>query len=261
MVLINLFLLLAPRPFSEVQAAELTSQQADVIVSELRQIRGLLEKQQASIPLAVGTTSPSSSETAKIPLRNHFSLGSDDAPLTLVQFVDHQCPACNRFHLTTFPDLKKNYIDTGKVRFISRNLPLEFPPHAFRAAQAARCAGEQDHYWQLRDVLSSNPKQLHQEAILAYAQEQALNMQKFRACFESNKYGDEIQADIADAHGAGINGTPGFKSGRVGGDSGAVFTSGAIFEPRPFSLPGTQQPSSGSLDPQCIGESRCRSTS
>jgi protein-disulfide isomerase len=216
-VLITLFMSSGARNLSEAHASEITNEQVNAVLYELRQIRTLLEKQQALTSLAAAKSS-ATTETAKIPLRNHYSLGSDDAPLTLVEFTDYQCPACNWFHLRTFPELKKTYIDTGKVRFISRDLPLEFHPHAFHAARAARCAGEQEKYWQLRDVVSSNPNHLDQDTLLAYAQEQSLDMQKFRTCLESHKYREEIQTDISDAHAAGVTGTPGFILGKTNKD-------------------------------------------
>jgi len=70
-----------------------------------------------------------------------YAIGRDDAPVTLVEFSDYQCPFCRKFQTDGFVQLKKNYIDTGKVRFVSRDLPLDFHDNAPRAAEAARCAG------------------------------------------------------------------------------------------------------------------------
>ena len=89
--------------------------------------------------------------------------------MTMVEFTDYQCPFCQRFHVTTFGELKKNYIDTGKVRFYSRDLPLDFHPNAMRAAQAARCAIEQGKYWQIRDVMGANPDKLDLEHLVGFA--------------------------------------------------------------------------------------------
>ena len=63
-------------------------------------------------------------------------LGDKNAPITIVEYTDYQCPFCQRFHLSAYPEIKKNYIDTGKVRFFSKDLPLDFHPNALRAAQA-----------------------------------------------------------------------------------------------------------------------------
>src|SRR5438105_1377791 len=108
---------------AHVHAEGLTGEQADAILNELRQIRLLLEKQRTTAPQAV-EPSPSTPEQVRLSLNGQHALGATDAPLTVVEFTDYQCPFCNQFHMTTFPELKKQYIDTGKVRFISRDLPL-----------------------------------------------------------------------------------------------------------------------------------------
>lgn len=199
------------------RAAEITQEQATAILTELKQIRMLLEKMQAQAgPANVRTASPP--VKVKLVLRDNHALGTAVAPLTLVEFTDYQCPFCNKFHTTTFADLKKNYIETGKVRFVSRDLPLEFHKNAFEAARAARCAGDQGKYWEVRDRLSSNPNNLGQEQILQYAQEAGVDVNLLRACLASEKYRAEIQKDIADAQSVGITGTPGFILGRTSQD-------------------------------------------
>ncbi len=78
------------------------------------------------------------------------SLGKPDAPLTLVEFTDYECPLCRAFHTETFGTLKTRYIDTGKLRFVSRDQPLpEYHPNAMEAAHAARCAGDQGRFWEM----------------------------------------------------------------------------------------------------------------
>src|ERR1035441_4839957 len=131
----------------------ITREQADEILKELRQIRQLLESQQAKAPQA----QEEQVVKAKVNLEGFAMLGSKEAPLTIVEFTDYQCPFCQRFHTTAFPELKKNYIDTGKVRFYSRDMPLDFHPDAMRAAEAARCASDQGQFWRLRDVLGAHP--------------------------------------------------------------------------------------------------------
>ena len=192
----------------------MTKEQADAILNELRQIRLLLEKQQQQ---AWPTPTPTAGlpENVKIRTAGGYSLGRSDAALTLVEYTDYQCPFCRQFHDTTFQQLKKNYIDAGKLRFVSRDLPLEFHNNALTAAQAARCAGEQDQFWQMRDILIANSTNLGQDAILTYAQQLALDMNGFRLCLDSGKYFAEIQRDIAEAGSAGIYGTPTFVLGRT----------------------------------------------
>ena len=94
-----------------------------------------------------------------------YALGRPDAPLTMVEFTDLQCPFCRQYMLTTFDEIKKNWIDTGKLRYISRDFPLEFHPQAMPAARAARCAGEQGKFWEMRLGLMRNANLLTAEYI------------------------------------------------------------------------------------------------
>jgi protein-disulfide isomerase len=190
----------------------ITKEQADAILNELKQIRQILEKQ-AKLAQQAAQQEPAAPK-AKLKLDGVQMLGSPDAPLTMVEFTDYQCPFCQRFHTATFSDLKKAYIDTGKVRFYSKDLPLDFHPNAFRAAEAARCAGDQGQFWKMRDVLGSNPGKLAAENIDQYAQDMQLNMPTFRSCMELGKYKDSIQADLKLAQTIGINGTPSFVIGK-----------------------------------------------
>ena len=93
------------------------------------------------------------------------SQGNDNAVLTIVEFSDYQCPFCGRHARETFPQIRRDYIDTGKLRFLSRDLPLDFHANAFPAAEAARCAGEQKKFWELRDVLVVNAAKLSREEV------------------------------------------------------------------------------------------------
>jgi protein-disulfide isomerase len=190
----------------------ITRQQADDILNELRQIRQLLEKQAKQAPPAQdGAEQPT---RASVNLEGANSMGSKDAAVVMVEFTDYQCPFCQRFHLTTFPEIKKNYIDTGKVRFYSRDLPLDFHANALRAAQAARCAGDQGQFWQMRDVMGINADKLEMDNLVKFAQDLKLDGAAFRGCVESEKYKSAVQKDIAEAMRIGANGTPAFVVGK-----------------------------------------------
>lgn len=188
----------------------ITRQQADDILNELRQIRQLLEKQVAAGPQQPGEQVVK----AKISIEGAYALGSKDAPLTMVEFTDFQCPFCQRFHVGTFAELKRDYIDSGKLRFVSRDLPLDFHPNAMQAAEAGRCAGEQGQFWAMRDRMNANPDRLDLASLLIWAQQLKLNVIGFRACVQSQKYKNAIQSDIQMAQRIGANGTPSFVVGK-----------------------------------------------
>jgi len=191
------------------QEPGITRQQADEILQELRQIRLLLEKQQQQQQAA------SPPAKVKMNLEGAPMLGAKDAPVTLVEFTDYQCPFCQQFYTQTFAELKKNYIDTGKVRFFSRDLPLDsLHPNAMRAAEAVRCANDQGQFWKLRDVMGNHPDKLDLDSLLADAGFLKMDVTAFRVCVVQEKYKNEIQADLMDAMRIGADGTPAFVVGK-----------------------------------------------
>jgi protein-disulfide isomerase len=193
----------------------LSREQGDAIVSELRQIRQILEKQQK---VDAAPAAPAPPQKVQLKLGKEYSLGRSDAPLVMVEYTDYQCPFCSRFYTTTFNELKKQYIDTGKLRFISRDYPLDFHQHSLKAAEATRCAGEQDKFWELKDSLMINYARMSPEVITSLAKDAKLNMDKFQACMDSGRYVSGIKDEVAVAGAIGINGTPSFVIGKVTGD-------------------------------------------
>jgi protein-disulfide isomerase len=197
-------------PAAAQQNDGITRQQAEEILRELRQIRQLLQQQNAK-----NAPQEPPAQQAKLNLEGMPMLGVKTAPVTIVEFTDYQCPFCQRFHVATFPELKKQYIDTGRVRFFSRDMPLENHPNAVRAAMAARCANEQGRYWQLRDVMAANPNNLDMNSIEKFAADLKMDAKGLRACVESNKYQKAVQNDLIEAVKAGATGTPTFVVGRT----------------------------------------------
>src|SRR5580692_3377937 len=166
----------------------ITREQADQILDELRQIRQLLEKQAEN--KAPGPPAPA---VAKLHLEGAPMLGRKDAPVTMVEFTDYQCPFCQRFHLQVYALLKKDFIATGKVRFFSRDLPLDsLHPNDIRAAQAARCAGDQGQFWTMRDIMAAHPEALDLESLVADSSSLQMDAKVFRTCVESGKYKEAV---------------------------------------------------------------------
>jgi len=214
----TLVALAAALPLAAQTAADqtpMTRQQGDQILQELRQIRQLLERQ-AKAAAAPQEEVPTKAKISDLTGVN--MLGSKTAPLTIVEYTDYQCPFCQRFHITAFNEIKKAYIDTGKVRFFSKDMPLDFHPNAMRAAMAARCAGEQNKFWELRDVMGANPNSLDMEHIIGFAGDLKMNTTSLRACIDSGKYKDPVQTDVLEAMKIGANGTPTFIVGKSVGN-------------------------------------------
>ena len=148
--------------------------------------------------------------TSSLLLQGEPTLGHASAPLTIVEFSDFECSYCRRFHEQVMPQLKRDYIDTGLVRFVHKDLPLPFHPHALPAAAAARCAGEQDRYWDLYSGLFDQQNCLNCKGILAIAAEEELNTTALKACMERESTLAVINANRSEASLHNISATPTF---------------------------------------------------
>ncbi len=208
---------------SIVRADGISAAQADTLVlqnsellDELKQIHKLLEQQLALQPRAQAASGPPVDEKVRMRVApGGFEVGSADAPLTLIEYTDYQCPFCRQFDTSTYEEIKKNYIDTGKLRYVSRDFPLDMHDNAPRAALAARCAGEQGKFWELRHVMIVNANQLQMSNLKTYAADLKLDVDKFSACVTSEKYKADIARDVAEGRTAGVSGTPTFVLGRM----------------------------------------------
>ena len=143
-----------------------------------------------------------------IPTKGFPSLGPADAPITIVEFSDYQCPFCRRWHEEVYEPLLAAY--PGKIRMVYRHLPLtSIHPDAQAAAEAAMCAGDQDAYWTFHNKLFSSDS-LSTQTFLQYAQDLSLNAEQFQSCITERKYKDAVEADSDFAVNLGIRSTPTF---------------------------------------------------
>jgi len=180
----------------------------------------------------------SNSETIiQIERDNDPILGSPEAPISIIEFSDYQCPFCARFFSETLPLLKSEYIEKGAVNFIYRDFPIQnIHPNAVAAAIASECANEQGDFWQYHDMLFRNQKEwnnLDSERALKtfgqYAYEIGIKQEQFDNCLNSGKYIEEVKEDLSSGREYGVTGTPGFF---IGNDKiGYTSLSGA----KPFS--------------------------
>jgi protein-disulfide isomerase len=135
--------------------------------------------------------------------------GDPKAPITLLEYSDFTCGFCEKFFHETFPKLLSEYIETGKVRFVYRDFPRGMGS-PLRAADAARCAGEQKAYWPMHDRLFNSQGQLAPDNLKQYAKELNLHVDQFSECLASHRYMEDIEKDLQDAGSLGIRGTPAF---------------------------------------------------
>ena len=141
---------------------------------------------------------------------NYFK-GEEDAPVTIIEFSDFQCPFCGRFFQQTLGQIEEKYIATGKVKFVYKDFPLDsIHPQATPAALAARCAGDQGKFWEMHDTLMSNQASLSEASYKQWAVDLELDAGEFNDCLDSQKHLSAVRQDLLEGQQAGIRGTPGF---------------------------------------------------
>jgi protein-disulfide isomerase len=145
------------------------------------------------------------------------ALGNPRAPLTVVEFSDYGCPFCRRYVSSAFPQIKAAYIDTGKVYYVFKDLPIvQAHPQAALAAEAARCAGDQSKYWEMHAALFAAPSEWDTTAATAasafagYARQIGLDPAAFGACMAERRYQASVAANVAQGRHLGLTGTPSF---------------------------------------------------
>ena len=172
---------------------------------ELRILGNQLPTKQPSIQLKISTD-------------NDPIIGNPDAPITIIEFSDFQCPFCARFHVETLPSIMNEYIDKGQVKLIFRDFPIQsIHPNALPASVASECANEQGKFKEMHDKLFENQKEWSNQSLdnvmitfTQYALDVGLEEEKFDTCLKNGKYVEEIQKDLDDGRNYGIIGTPGF---------------------------------------------------
>jgi protein-disulfide isomerase len=194
------------------------SQSSDEVKDLRKEIESLKEGQkqmqkelEAIKALLLGRQAPSPPQEVVLSVDGAPVLGEKNAKLTLVEFSDYQCPFCARHFNQTWPQLVSEYIETGKVRYVVRDFPLEsMHPLAFKAAEAAHCAGEQGKYWEMHNRLLANQSALGAKNLPLHAQALGLDLPAFQQCLDSGKEAARVRKDLDDGEKAGVEGTPTF---------------------------------------------------
>ncbi len=223
-------------------AGGISAEQGDQILAELKDIKRLLAEQRPKVADADPAAPP------KVVLDDIAPnvLGAADAPVTMIEFTDYQCPFCKRFHERTWPELKRRYVDTGKVRFVVRDLPLSFHSEALPAAIAARCAGQQGRFAVVFEALFAAPE-LSAQVIQLIVKGAGVDAAAYDRCTKNPVVQLGINNDSAEAERLAINGTPGFViAQKVGGKLEGTLVVGAqatsVFTARLDALLGAARP-------------------
>jgi protein-disulfide isomerase len=229
------------RPYDQIKQPLINALQRRAVQ---QQREDLIEKLQADNHVKIMIEPP----RMTVDTTGHPSLGPDNAPVTIAEFGDFQCPYCGRSEQTV-KELRQEYGD--KIRIVYLDFPLSFHEHAFPAALAARCAGEQHKFWEYHDALFANQSKLTDQDLKDIAKQLKLDMKRFDACFANQKYAKEVRADMEQGSALGVDGTPGFfVNGRpvTGAEPTQVFE-GVINEELAHKAQGQKAASAGGGNP------------
>jgi protein-disulfide isomerase len=187
--------------------------QQQLILDKLNELEGKLSVNARGMnPTTLTTTD----------VRGEVFRGSEGARVAVIEYGDFECPFCAQYERETFPQILRDYVQTGKVRYMYRDLPLAMHTHAMAAARASHCAGEEGKYWEMHDALFVNHTDLAEPHLSELAGLLGLDAGKFSACLASDKFTSEIQASIAQADKLGLSATPAFVIGALDKEGNTV---------------------------------------
>lgn len=171
-------------------------------------IEAYVKKQQDAARAAQAPAQPS--EPVDVSVDDDAMKGDKDAPVTIIEFSEYQCPYCKRYVDQALVQIQEKYIDTGKVKYVFRDFPLEFHQNAKPAAMAAECVkaeGGDDAYWKYHDTLFENQQNISPDDLKKYATDMGYDIAN---CLDSEEYADEVDADEKEGRSYGVEGTPAF---------------------------------------------------
>jgi protein-disulfide isomerase len=176
------------------------------ILKELQEIKALLQPKTATAPSA-----QPAAPASQVSIANSPSRGDVKAKVTIVEFSDFECPFCGRYTRETYQQIQHEYVDTGKVRYVFRNLPIEsLHPKAFGAAIAGECAREQGKFWEMHDEMFRNQRALAQPGLVLTARTIGLDVTAFERCLATEGPQKKVRQDMADAASLAASATPVF---------------------------------------------------
>jgi protein-disulfide isomerase len=193
-------------------------------LNEIQQQLNLLTKEVIGLRKQVSDLGSSpvqekKAQLAELPLGNDITVfGRGDAEYAIVEYMDYQCPYCLRHAKKVLPALKRKYIDSGLIKYIVRDFPLEFHAEAVNAAKMARCSANQGKFPEAHGLLVSKARELNSTIYASLASELELDSESFIQCFDNPELTQTVNNSFTDATKLGVTGTPRFFIGKVEGD-------------------------------------------
>jgi protein-disulfide isomerase len=215
---------LAASPVEELaESVDALKQGQTEMQREIRDILSALKEQQ-------GRAAPKTRRAPPPPRRSsidvggeHF-VGKEDAVVTFVEFTDYQCPLCRRHAREVVPEILRNYVDTGKLKYVIHDFPLESHKQAFKAGEAVNCAADQGKFWEMHQALltRAGSSGLSTDDLLRQTAALAMDSKQLADCLTGGKYAEKVRKDVAEGAAVGVRRTPTFLIGLTDPDSSRV---------------------------------------
>jgi protein-disulfide isomerase len=197
-----------------VVAAQTAGESSDVAalrkeIEALKARQQALEQQVGQLLAALNQARDPQPQNVAINVANAPFKGKPDAKVTMIEFSDFQCPFCGRHVRETMPLVDREYIQTGKVRYVFRDFPIDsLHPQAAKGHEAVNCAGEQGRYWEMWERLFANPRQMSPPELVEHGRAVGVDPVRLKQCLDSGKYTAAVNASVQEAVNLGATGTP-----------------------------------------------------
>jgi protein-disulfide isomerase len=238
--IVVIFILLS----SQAGLAQVSREEFEALKGEIQRLKDVVQRQTEALKqlqefarrLSSNRGGTEAFQPIVVSVKDAAVYGKADAKVTIVEFSDYQCPFCARYSRETFPQIDREYVQTGKVKYVFRDFPIEsIHPQAFKAHEAVHCAAEQGKRREMHERLFANQQAMGPADLAAHAQTLGLDRAAFEKCLGSGLHSAMIRRHLEEGQDAGVNGTPTFFLGLTDAKASSVKAVRRIVGAQPYS--------------------------
>jgi protein-disulfide isomerase len=221
---------------SQVAVAQVSREDFEALKAEVESLKRQFQELIRALR-SRGGSAPEAFQPVAVRVEGGAAYGKSGAKVTIVEFSDYQCPFCARYSNETFPQIDRDYIQTGQVKYVFRDFPIEsIHPQAFKAHEAVHCAGEQAKRREMHEKVFANQRAMNSADLNAYAQGLGLDMASFQRCLANGAYAAAIHKGLEEGQQSGVTATPTFFLGLTEENSPTVKAVRRIVGAQPYSV-------------------------
>jgi protein-disulfide isomerase len=221
---------------SQVAVAQVSREEFEALKTEIETLKRQFQELVRALR-SRGGAAPEAFQPVAVSVEGGASYGKTDAKVIIVEFSDYQCPFCARYSNETFPQIDRDYIQTGRVKYVFRDFPIEsIHPQAFKAHEAVHCASEQAKRREMHEKVFANQRAMTGADLEAHAQALGLDVAGFQKCLASGVHAAKIRTDLEEGQESGVTGTPTFFLGVTEANSPKVKAIRRIVGAQPYSV-------------------------